>query len=96
VHAICEEYRAAATLDRTHDAADQALGRTIVCPVLALWSALGGLATWYSSDGGPLALWRLWAEDVHGREIGGGHFFPEDASEETTEALQDFLAPQTS
>ena len=39
VHAICEEYRAAATLDRDHDRADHAAGRRIACPLLALWSA---------------------------------------------------------
>jgi haloacetate dehalogenase len=39
VHAICEEYRAAATRDREHDDADRRTGRRIACPVLALWSA---------------------------------------------------------
>jgi haloacetate dehalogenase len=38
VHAICEEYRAAATIDREHDEADRRSSRRIVCPVLALWS----------------------------------------------------------
>ena len=64
VRAICEEYRAAATIDREHDAADVAAERRIRCPVLALWSAQGGLQTWYSAEGGPLALWRQWADDV--------------------------------
>jgi haloacetate dehalogenase len=36
-HAICEEYRAAATIDREHDEADRAGGRRIACPLLALW-----------------------------------------------------------
>ena len=51
LHAICEEYRAAATLDRTHDEADQARGRRITCPLLALWSAQGPLGTWYEAAG---------------------------------------------
>jgi len=38
VHAICEEYRAAATCDREHDQADRRAGRRIASPVLALWS----------------------------------------------------------
>ena len=46
-HAICEEYRAAATIDREHDRADRASGRRIGCPLLALWSARGALDTWY-------------------------------------------------
>jgi haloacetate dehalogenase len=63
-HAICEEYRAAATLDREHDRADLARGRRIGCPLLALWSAEGALGTWYAEEGGPLALWRAWGDDV--------------------------------
>ncbi len=46
VHAICEEYRAAATLDRLHDEADREADRRIVCPVLVLWSAQGALGNW--------------------------------------------------
>ena len=57
-HAICEEYRAAATIDREHDKADRASGRRIVCPLLALWSAQGALDTWYVEESGPIALWR--------------------------------------
>ena len=38
-HAICEDYRAAATLDRAHDAADRACRRRIRCPTLVLWSS---------------------------------------------------------
>jgi len=91
IHAICEEYRAAATLDRQHDAADIAAGRRIACPTLALWSAEGGLATWYTDEGGPLELWRDWADDVQGRPIAGGHFFPEENPRETAAALSAFL-----
>lgn len=91
VHAICEEYRAAATIDREHDRADRAAGRKINCPMLALWSAAGPLGTWYENDGGPLALWRQWADDVQGRGVDGGHFFPEEKPEETAAALRDFL-----
>jgi haloacetate dehalogenase len=91
LHAICEEYRAAATLDREHDAADLAAGRRIRCPVLALWSAPSALSTWYEADGGPLALWRLWADDVQGNPVSGGHFFPEVAPHQTAETLRGFF-----
>jgi haloacetate dehalogenase len=64
VHAICEEYRAAATLDYEHDLADRLAGHRITCPVLVLWSKRGALDTWYSAEGGPLSLWRSWADDV--------------------------------
>lgn len=92
VHAICEEYRAAATLDREHDEADRTAGRRITCPLLALWSADGALGTWYEAEGGPIALWRAWADDVQGRAVNAGHFFPEEAPEQTAEALQRFFA----
>ncbi|TSE08982.1 alpha/beta hydrolase [Mesorhizobium intechi] len=91
IHAICEEYRAAATLDREHDHADRAAGRRIRCPVLALWSGQGALADWYAGEGGPLALWRGWADDVRGRAMPGGHFFPEEAPQQTAQALADFF-----
>ncbi|VTU18108.1 Fluoroacetate dehalogenase [Variovorax sp. PBS-H4] len=94
VHAICEEYRAAATLDREHDQADLGAGRRIGCPVLALWGAGGALDTWYTREGGPLALWRAWSDDVQGHAVDAGHFFPEEAPGPTAEALQRFfLAP---
>src|SRR5262249_38585147 len=63
IHAICEEYRAAATLDREHDQADRREGRRIVCPLLVLWSAHGALETWYAEAAGPLALWHAWSGD---------------------------------
>jgi len=91
-HAICEEYRAAATIDRAHDRADRARGRRIRCPMLALWSAGGPLDAWYQEHGGPLALWRAWADAVEGRALEGGHFFPESAPRATAEALSDFFA----
>ncbi|MBE1708889.1 MULTISPECIES: alpha/beta fold hydrolase [Mesorhizobium] len=91
IHAICEEYRAAATLDREHDHADKAAGRRIRCPVLALWSGQGALADWYAGEGGPLALWRGWADDVRGRAMPGGHFFPEEAPVQTARELADFF-----
>jgi haloacetate dehalogenase len=95
VHAICEEYRAAATIDREHDAADRESGRRIICPVLALWSASGPLATWYDADGGPLTLWRELADDVTGGPVDGGHFFPEEHPQATAAALAAFFRRST-
>ena len=92
VHAICEEYRAAATVDREHDAADRRAGRRIACPTLALWSAEGVLSTWYVDEGGPLALWRELAEQVEGRAVDGGHFFPEEHPLDTAAALAAFFS----
>lgn len=92
VHAICEEYRAAATVDRDHDNVDRANSRRISAPVLALWSTGGALDTWYVHDGGPLGIWRNWGDNVQGRSIDGGHFFPEEQPELTAALLDAFLS----
>ena len=88
VHAVCEEYRAAATLDVAHDEADRAAGRRIACPTLALWSATGALDAWYD----PLAVWSHWcAGDLHGRALPCGHFLPEEAPTAVATELFDLL-----
>jgi len=92
VHAICEEYRAAATLDREHDKMDRAQARRIACPLLVLWGTPGALDTWYAEAGGPIALWQEWSDDVQGHAIKAGHFFPEEAPDQTAEALSRFFA----
>jgi len=94
-HAICEEYRAAATVDREHDRTDRARGRRIVCPLLALWSARGALDTWYVEESGPIALWRAWCDEVQGRPLDAGHFFPEEIPAETAEALNRFFSAKS-
>jgi haloacetate dehalogenase len=90
-HAICEEYRAAATIDREHDRADRAAGRRITCPLLVLWSAKGALENWYRNEGGPLGIWKGWANDVQGHGLDAGHFFPEEHPEATADALMRFF-----
>jgi haloacetate dehalogenase len=92
-HAICEEYRAAATVDRQLDAADRQAGQRIQCPLLALWSSTGPLGAWYADAGGPLGIWRGWAPDVRGHAMDAGHFFPEEMPEETAAALAGFFMP---
>jgi haloacetate dehalogenase len=91
VHAICEEYRAAGTLDREHDEADRAAGRRIECPLLVLWSGRGALRTWYVDASGPLTLWREYARDVQGHALDAGHFFPEEIPAETAELIGRFV-----
>jgi haloacetate dehalogenase len=87
VEAICEDYRAGATVDRAHDDAD--LGhRRIACPLLALWSARGALPRLY---GDVLDVWRPWADEVNGFGVDASHFLVEDQPELTGRALVDFL-----
>ena len=86
IHATCEDYRAAATIDLSHDEAD--LDHKIACPVLALWGEKGFLHKRYDV----LAIWRERAVDVRGKAVPCGHFLPEEAPEETLAELRTFLS----
>jgi haloacetate dehalogenase len=88
VEAICEDYRAGATIDVAHDEADRDAGRRIGCPVLALWGSRGALPMLY---GDVLAIWREWADDVRGREVDATHFLAEDRPESVAAELTAFL-----
>jgi haloacetate dehalogenase len=92
VHGICEEYRAAATIDVEHDRVDKQAGKQIECPMLHLWAEGGPLDTFYAKDGGPLGIWRQWAPDAHGQAMKGGHFFPEENPEDTAVLVKQFLS----
>jgi haloacetate dehalogenase len=86
VEAMCEDYRAGATIDRVHDAE----GGTIACPVRALWGADGALPRFYPD---PLDLWRDFAPAVTGRAIeDAGHFLVEDQPEVALGELREFFA----
>jgi len=92
VHGICEEYRAAATIDFEHDRADKEAGKRIECPMLHLWARGGPLDTFYGKDGGPLGIWRQWAPRADGQAMKGGHFFPEENPDDTAALITKFLA----
>jgi haloacetate dehalogenase len=85
LHATCEDYRAAASIDLLHDEAD--MQQKIQCPLLALWGEKGFVGRKYDV----LATWRERAEHVHGHVVASGHFLPEEAPDATYEALRAFL-----
>jgi haloacetate dehalogenase len=93
IHAMCEDYRAAASYDFALDDADRQLQprRKLTCPVLALWAKRGQLEAWYDV----LAIWREWASDVQGHALDCGHYLPEEAPEATAAALAAFFRPST-
>jgi haloacetate dehalogenase len=88
IHAICEDYRAGATLDYRFDEIDRRQQRRISCPTLALWGRRGALEQWYDT----LAIWRDWADDARGRALDSGHYLPEEAPDETYAELRAFFA----
>lgn len=87
IHATCEDYRAGQGADAAHDDADRVAGRTIACPVLALWGDAGIPA----SSASPLDAWREWASDMRGSPVDSGHFVCEENPKATAEALLAFL-----
>jgi haloacetate dehalogenase len=93
VHAICEEYRAAASIDREHARADRTAGRRIAYPVLVLWSGTGPLAAWHTDAGGPLALWRETGPQRHRPARRRRPLFPEEHQRDTAQTLAAFISP---
>ena len=79
IHSSCEDYRAGATIDLEHDAAD--LAQKIACPTMVLWG--NRLDKWYDVE----EVWRTRAESVTGGALDGGHFLPEEMPEEVARAL---------
>ena len=84
-HAICEDYRAAATIDLKHDAADA--GKRIAVPLLALWGAKGTVGRTYDV----LDTWREKAADVSGRALDCGHTLQEERPDDVLAELTRFL-----
>ncbi|MBA3505517.1 MAG: alpha/beta hydrolase [Betaproteobacteria bacterium] len=88
IHATCEDYRAAATIDLVHDQADIEAERKVTCPLLALWGDKGVINRMFD----PLSDWRAVATDVHGRALPSGHFLAEEAPDETLREFRTFFA----
>lgn len=88
IHASCEDYRAAGTIDLEHDRADRAAGRRLEMPMHALWGAHAVVGTMFDC----LADWKQVATQVTGRALPCGHFLPEEAPAETLAEIEQFLA----
>jgi haloacetate dehalogenase len=85
IHASCEDYRAAATIDLEHDEADR--DQRVECPLLALWGEKGVVERLYEV----LEVWSEYARNVRGRTLPCGHYLPEERPGETVGELVSFL-----
>jgi haloacetate dehalogenase len=84
-HAICEDYRAAATIDLAHDAEDA--GTQVRAPLLAIWGSKGTVGALYDV----LETWREKAVHVEGRAFDCGHTLQEEQPDQTIATLSDFF-----
>ncbi len=86
LHAICEDYRAAASIDLEHDREDQ--DNRIDAPLLAIWGEQGVVGELYDVK----ATWQAKANNVSGVALPCGHAIPEEAPEQLTAHVLEFLA----
>ena len=94
VHAMCEDYRATATIDFAMDTKDFEAGRKITCPVLLLWGATGGVGR--NHKPGPGEIWQRYATDIRGaKALPCGHYLSEEAPEETYRELREFFTSES-
>jgi haloacetate dehalogenase len=88
IHATCEDYRAAASIDLVHDDEDVAASRKVTCPLLVLWGDRGVVHRLFD----PIEDWRTVATDVRGRALPAGHYLAEEVPEATLADLTTFFA----
>jgi haloacetate dehalogenase len=88
IHGSCSDYRASATVDLEHDAAD--IDRKISCPTLVLYGAAGAMAALYDIPD----QWRSRCSNLTAASIPGGHFFVDQFPEQTARIVGGFLDAQ--
>ena len=87
IHAMCEDYRASASIDLVQDNADQKAGKKIQCPLHSVWAATGSMGKLYDV----LGIWKEEGVKVTGKGLPGTHFLTESAPKETLAEIQAFL-----
>lgn len=89
IHAVCEDYRASASIDLEHDRATRAQGKKIPCKTLVLWGSKGVVNRLFK----PVELWQAQCSaPVTGEAMAAGHFIPEELPAETAATLSRFFA----
>jgi len=85
IHAMCEDYRAGASIDLKHDEAD--LSKKVSCPLLTLWGLKGPMGRIYDV----LTIWKDRGVTVTGKGLPGGHNLQEEIPAEVLAELRPFL-----
>ncbi|MGE0849433.1 MAG: alpha/beta fold hydrolase [Hyphomicrobiaceae bacterium] len=88
IRGMCEDYRAAASIDLDHDRASRAAGQKVECPMLVLWGSKGKIGQWYDA----LAIWRQYCSaEVTGGALDTGHYLAEEAPDAVAARLLAFF-----
>ena len=77
LHAMCEDYRAAASIDLEHDRQTIAQKQLLEMPVRVLWGEFGQVNACFK----PLEDWQKLGADVSGQTLQSGHYIPEEIPE---------------
>ena len=77
LHAMCEDYRAAASIDLEHDRQTIAQKQLLEMPVRVLWGEFGQVNACFK----PLEDWQKLGTDVSGQTLQSGHYIPEEIPE---------------
>jgi haloacetate dehalogenase len=87
-HGMCEDYRAAASIDLEHDRVDRDASRLLQQPLLVLWGDKGVVHRCFR----PLDEWRQVAREVSGEALSCGHYIAEEAPELLLPRVVPFLS----
>ncbi len=87
LHAMCEDYRAAATIDLVHDRSDRLAGNKLNMPLRVLWGEHGLVNKCFS----PVDDWKEVALHVTGRSVPSGHYIPEEIPEILLHEAREFF-----
>jgi len=85
IHAMCEDYRAGASIDLKHDEAD--IKHKIECPLLTLWGEKSPMGRIYDV----LSIWKDRASKVSGKALPAGHNLQEEAPDQVYAEVRAFL-----
>ena len=85
IHAMCEDYRASASIDLKWDELDEK--KKITVPLRVLWAEKGAMGRLYDV----LGIWKAYGTKVSGRPLPGGHNLQEDVPDMVLEEIQGLL-----
>jgi haloacetate dehalogenase len=89
IRGMCEDYRAAASIDLEHDRASRTALEKVQCPMLVLWGKKAKIEAWYDA----LAVWKQYCSaTVTGGSVNSGHYLAEEAPGEVLQELIAFLS----